>query len=84
MSQHVQSPAGPAGEALGSVALFLNVIALVAFAACLGTFALDQSVAAGVAAAIAAATFVVSMVFFARDSRRFEEQAVTPDAAPAT
>lgn len=69
---------GTASEALGSVALFLNVTALIAFAVCLGTFALEQSLIAAMAAAVAVVTFIVSMVFFAKDSGRFEEQRVTP------
>lgn len=68
---------GTASEALGSVALFLNVTALIAFAVCVGTFALEQSLVAALAAAVSVGTFVMSMVFFAMDSGRFEEQRAT-------
>lgn len=77
MTTRNRTESGAASEALGSIALFLNVTALIAFAVCLGTFALEQSVFAALAAVVAVATFALSMVFFAKDSGRFEEQPAT-------
>lgn len=67
----------PAAEAVGTIALFLNVAALIAFAICLGSFAVQQPILAAAAGVGAVVAFAISMVCFMVDSRQFEEARAT-------
>lgn len=67
----------PAAEAVGTIALFLNVAALIAFAVCLGSFAVQQPILATAAGVGAVVAFAISLVCFAMDSKQFEEARAT-------
>lgn len=58
------------GEAVGTLALFLNVVAFIAFSICLGSFAVNDVVLAAATGLTAVGAFVVSMVCFAVESGR--------------
>ena len=79
-SQNPASDRPTVTEGLATTALFLNLMAVMASAICLGGFALGQSVFAITMGGVALLTFSTSMVCFAMDSRIREARDRVPAA----
>ena len=65
-----------AGELLRTVALVLNLTAIVAFALFLSTLGSTGPVASGAAAAVTIVVFLASLMCFAVDRRRSEAELI--------
>jgi hypothetical protein len=69
----------PSGDGIATVALFLYLVAMVAFAVCVGNFALGHVVLAVKVGSVALAAFGCSVAIFVWDGRsRKGTEAVTP------
>lgn len=76
MSERAKAAHGSATEeAVGTVALFLNVIAFIAFSICLGSLAVNDILLAVAAGFVSVAAFVVSLACFVAESGRTANQA---------
>ena len=65
-------------ELLGTVGLLLNIAAVIASAICLNAVYSVGTGGAGLAGAVAAGAFLVSLICFATDRRRDEQKRTTP------
>jgi hypothetical protein len=65
-------------ELLGTVGLLLNIAAVITSAICLNAVYTAASSRAGVAGAVAAGTFLLSLICFVTDRRRHDEKRTTP------